>query len=243
VFLGVIMATQGQQGLTKSKRILLELKELEDIRKPVIDVCKDITDIISPRRGRFLSLGETPEQKKHKYTKIIKNTAGRALRTLKAGMQTGLTNPARPWFRLGFADADLTEFGPVKNWLGETRDIMLDIYALSNFYQATHTLYGEEAGFGTACLYEEEDPLTVVRFALFTMGEYCIATDALGRVDTVYRRFLKTARQAYQLWGERCSRGVKTKAKSPESMNEKFQFVHAIQPRKDREHAVGVCVC
>ena len=221
--------------ITKAKQVSLKLKQLEDIRIPVIDTCKDISEYISPRRGRFLSLGETAEQKKNKYTKIIKNTAGRSLRVLKAGMQTGLTNPARPWFRLGFEDYELTQWGPVKIWLGETRDKLLDIFAHSNFYSASHTLYGDQASFGTACLYEEEDPLSVVRFTLFNMGEYCLALDVNNRVNTVYRRFWMTADQAFKKWGEKCSEGIKNKASRPESMYDKFQFVHAIQPRKDRD--------
>ena len=96
---------EGGNELSKVARVINRQKALEEVRDPTLDACRDISTFIVPRYGKYLSRGETGEQKKKaKYTKIIKNSAGRALKVLKSGMQTGLTNPARPWFRLGFPD-------------------------------------------------------------------------------------------------------------------------------------------
>ena len=68
-----------------------------------------------PRAGRFLT-ADTNEGKKRNNL-VYDNTAIFAVRTLAAGMMSGVTSPARPWFRLGLADKDLMEFAPVKQWL------------------------------------------------------------------------------------------------------------------------------
>lgn len=221
-----------EESISEVQKKLTRLKKLEDIRSDTIATCKEITEYILPRRGKYLSLGQTAEQKKsNKYAKIIKNTAARAHRVLKAGMHTGLTNQTRPWFRLKLADRSLMEYGPVSMWLDTTRDILLDILAGSNFYETAYSFYGEESGFGTACMYIEEDFWDVVWFRLFNMGEYCIACNEKGRVNTVYRRFYMTVGQVYERWPKTCSQRVADMAKKASSMDEKIQVVHVMEPR------------
>ena len=222
--------------LTKAQKILNRLKHLEEIRQPTIDACKDITQYVAPGRGKYLSMGETAEQKKKsKYTKIIKNTAGRALRILQAGMQTGLTNPARPWIRFGLQDKDLAEYGPVRVWLDTSCKIILRILDMSNFYACTHSIYGELGAFATACLYIEEDPISTIRGRIVTMGEYVIALDASGRVNLVGRHFYMTARQMKEKWDNKVSQDVKNVLMSTSGHDKKFQVVHWVQPNKDRD--------
>lgn len=220
----------------KAKKYLRRLKHLEEIRQETDAHCKEISEYILPRRGKFMALGQTPIQGEKKRSKIIDNTAGRAMRVLKAGMQGGLTSPSRPWFRLGTEDADLTEFGPVKDWLFDVERKMYAVFRRSNFYQSTHSLYGEEAGFGTACLYEEEDIENAVRFRLITMGEYAIAQNAGGVVDTCYRRYFMTARQMVERFGrDNVSNSVQQSVEKTESEDTRFQVVHAVQPRNERD--------
>lgn len=224
------------QELSKSQKILNRLKHLETIREPTIAACKDITQYVAPGRGKYLSLGEpADQQKKSKYTKIIKNTAGRALKVLQAGMQTGLTNPARPWIRFGLQDKDLAEFGPVRTWLDTSCKIILRMLDKSNFYACTHSVYGELGAFATGCLYIEEDPISTIRCRIPTMGEYVIALDASGRVNLVGRRFYMTARQMYEKWKEKCCQDVKNVLMSTSGHDKKFQVVHWVQPNNDRD--------
>lgn len=222
--------------LTRIERFLNRLKALEDVRAPVLDVCREVTQYVIPRRGKYLSMGQTAEQEKRsKYSKIIKNTAGRAHRVLKAGMQTGLTPPSGLWFNLAIADQDLIEWGPVRLWLDQTTRDLMNILSNSNFYSATHALYGEQAGFGTACMLIEEDPEEVIRCRLQTMGEYCIAQNERGRVDTVYRDFYMTAGQIYARWTDTCSRQIKDWVERSSTIDKKVRVVHVVEPRSKRD--------
>src|SRR3972149_1762148 len=76
---------------------------------------RDLADYVLPRRPQF-SITETNKGERRNL-KIIDSTATLAARTLRSGMMSGVTSPARPWFRLSTPDPSLAEFGPVKDWL------------------------------------------------------------------------------------------------------------------------------
>src|SRR5688572_17893259 len=76
---------------------------------------RELNDYIMPRRGRF-TLSDRGKGER-RSSKIIDSTATFAARTLSAGMMSGITSPARPWFRLGTPDPDLSEHASDKQWL------------------------------------------------------------------------------------------------------------------------------
>src|SRR5690606_28869915 len=66
-------------------------------------------------------------------------------------------------------------------------------------------------------------------FSARPLGEIHIAENAEGRVDTVFRKFALSARQAQQAWGEAAGPGVAAAiaAGKPER---RFAFLHAVRP-------------
>jgi hypothetical protein len=216
------------------RKYLDRLKALEDEQTEWIPHMQDITNYILPRKGKYLARGQKIKEGEVKNQKIVDGTATRALRVLSAGMQGGLTSPARPWFRLALQDTDLMEFGPVKDWLTAIEKIMYGVFSQSNFYSSVHSVYTELGGFGTACLFLEEDLKNIIHFRVMTAGEYSLANDSKGRVDTVYRRFWMTARNIIKQFGaENVSTNIKQDAeKNPLNW---YEIVHAIQPNNDRD--------
>lgn len=215
------------------KKYLDRLKALEDEQSEWIPHMQDITDYILPRKGKYLARGQKIREGEVKNEKIIDGTATRALRVLSAGMQGGLTSPARPWFRLALQDTFLMNFGPVKNWLADVEKKMYGVFSQSNFYSSIHSIYTELGGFGTACLFLEECIKNVIHFRVMTAGEYYLANDRKGRVDTVYRRFWMTARNIVNQFGQGVSSDVLRDAK--ENPFNWYQIVHAVQPNNDRD--------
>ena len=102
---------------------------------------------------------------------LVDATGILAMRTLAAGLQGGLTSPARPWFRLGLDDADLARSRPGQAWLDEVAARMRSVFHRCNFYNAMHTLYAELATFGTAFVFELADPRDGFRFMPPCAGE------------------------------------------------------------------------
>lgn len=175
--------------------------QLESERASFISHWRDIADYILPRRAQFNLSDANRGDKKNQ--KIIDSTATLAARTLSSGMMSGITSPARPWFRLTTPDPDLAEFGPVKLWLDTVQKRMITSYLRSNLYNTLPIMYKDLGVFGTSPVLIEED-LTgdVFHTRSFPIGSYCIAKDFKGRVNTFFREFQMTVAQIVETFAE-----------------------------------------
>lgn len=169
--------------------------------------------------------------------KIVDATGIHAMRTLAAGLQGGMTSPARPWFRLGLDDEDLDNSHNVRGFLDNVAKNMRSLFHRSNFYNAIHTMYGDLGTFGTGFMFEFADHKSGLRFVTVPVGQFVIDVSASGRVDTIYRRTQMTSRQIIQEFGyNACPQNVKDAcdSKRPERMSEPWEVIHAVYPRSDR---------
>ena len=193
---------------------------------------RELSDFIMPRAGRFNT--SDVNQGKRRDKKIINPRASFAARTLAAGMHSGMTSPASPWFKLGTPDPGLMQYGPVKEWLYAVEKAMREVMARSNLYNVLPTVYGEEGVFGTAAMAALPDERDTVRFYPFTVGSYMIANSDRGQVDTLYREFRMTARQMEQQFGKAA---MSTTAQGLLNSNSEawIDICHATEPNDQRE--------
>lgn len=194
---------------------------------------KDISSYLLPRAGRFFTADRNRGTKRN--TKIYDNTGTRALRILGAGMMSGATSPARPWFRLGTSDPDMTDYAPVKQWLSDVTRLMLHVFSQSNTYRSLHTLYEELGAFGTGAAIVGDSFERVLHHTPLTVGEYAIALDYERQVNTLYREFDLTVAQVVEEFGlANCSQTVKNLHTS-HKLDAWVTVVHAIEPRRVRD--------
>jgi hypothetical protein len=222
----------GMSGAVNDDRniVLRRLTTLKSERSTWVPTWMDIADYIQPRRGRFFTEDKNKGERKDRA--IINNRPTRASRILASGLMAGLTNQARPWFRLTLPDADLAEHGPVKAWLGHLEDRLRWVFQRSNLYLALHGFY-TDLTFGTACMFLEEDPLKVMRAYLFPLGSYCLALDARGRVSTVYRESQMTVGQMAERFGVDRLSGVAQQAFKDKRIDEWRQVLHVVEPNRE----------
>lgn len=194
---------------------------------------KDISDHLLPRSGRFFLTDQNKGEKRH--NNIYDSTGTRALRVLAAGMMAGMTSPARPWFRLSTADAELAKYAPVKLWLADVSRKMLDIFARGNTYRALHSMYEELGAFGTGASIVLPDFKDVLRQYPLTTGEYAIATDHRGQVSTLYREFQKTVHEVVGEFGRNNVSHTVRNLFDRGSLDAWVTVIHAIEPRADRD--------
>jgi hypothetical protein len=161
---------------------------------------RDIQKYELPTRGFFYeqrpNIGYEIDHKT-----VVDSTAETALSTLASGMQSGLTSPSRPWFKLSLGDDTLDSLASVSYWLDDTQRRMENVFAKSNIYGGLNSMYEEVGGFGTACGMLEEDIEDVIRLRIYTCGEYFLGTGADGRVNAFYRRFWMTVSQLVEEFG------------------------------------------
>lgn len=165
---------------------------------------------------------------------IYDSTGTRSLRTLGAGMMGGMTSPSRPWFRLTTSLPDLDESYAVKRWLCQTTRLMQMVFEKSNTYRMLHSVYEECALYGTAAAITVKSFDNVIWHHTLTAGQYCIATNELGIVDTLYREFQMTVRSLVREFGyHACSKAVRNLYDRHE-MDKWVTVIHAIEPRENR---------
>lgn len=213
-----------------------ELKQpLEEIRP----MWRDINELIDPMRGRFLS-GQTHEQgrRKHeqRYRRIISSEGAFAKRTLESGMMAGITSPARPWFTLSTGIPELDEEPTVMAWVFDVRQLLLDVFAESNFYRAIRPVYGSLGSYGTSVLYIMPNFDNVIWCYAAEAGEYALDVDSLSSVSTCYRQDRMKVHQLVERFGvEACSRKVRDLWQR-KKLNDAFDILHVIEPRAHSPH-------
>lgn len=219
--------------INQRQRILARKSALWSERSSWITHWREISDYQQPRAGRFVVTDRNRGDKRANH--ILDNTAVFGARTLAAGLMSGITSPARPWFRLEIRDKDLMESGPVKTWLHDTAALLRAIFASSNTYRSLHTIYEELGLFGTAASIVLPNFNNVIHHYPLTVGEYALATNAEGEVDTLCREFQMTVAQMVEQFGkENCSQTVR-------DMFNKGQYdswvdvMHLVEPRKQRD--------
>lgn len=220
--------------LTKRSEYIKRLGMLRTERQSYFEHWREISQFMLPRSGRFF-LNDHASQGTKKHNNIINNTATRGIGILAAGMMAGMTSPARPWFRLATPDDSLMEHAPVKVWLNQVTKRMLDIFAGSNTYRALHSIYGELGAFGTGATMIVPSFSTVIHHTPLTVGEYMLALDAEGNVNTITREFEFTVLQLVSEFGrDKCSQTVRNLYDAG-NFDKWVPVVHFIEPRTTRE--------
>lgn len=223
-----INARPGESQVAYHRR---RLEELKTIRSPWEGTWQGLADFIEPTRYRPNNTDGGP----YKRDKIVDSTATFAMRTLASGMHSGITSPARPWFRLTTFDPDLKDFAPVKEYLAAVEEKMRETFQKSNIYPAFHTGYGDLGLFGQSAGILAEDDLQVIRMQQQLHGRFWIARNEKGEATTLYRQFRWSVQRIVGRFGyDNCSSAVKQQWDAA-NYDKVFDINHAIEPRMTRD--------
>jgi hypothetical protein len=217
----------------RKKRIHERFTRLVTERSPWVAIWKQQADYILPRRFRDTAL---MRNKPAQNDKLINNTPTQAARTLASGLMSGLTSPARPWFRLaipgaGRRNGNLSE--DVKLWLNIVENVLREVLIRSNVYNALAHVYGDLGTYCTAGMIVEEDTDEVVRAYTLPLGSFVLMTSSRGQVNGVIREVPMTVAQVVEKFGaENCSKKVQEAAKRGQ-LDEVVEVVHCVEPNAD----------
>lgn len=219
---------------TEKERLLKQLAQLKNERTSFDPHWQDLSDYINPRGSRFLTSDVNRNERRN--TKIVDPTGTLAQRVLSSGMMSGITSPARPWFKLATPDPDMMDYGPVKVWLEVVQRRMNEVFNKSNLYQSLPLLYSSIGTYGTAAMAVLDDPQDVIRTMPFPIGSYYLANSPRGSVDTSFRQFSMTVRQLVQEFGlDKVSTSVKSMWESG-TYETWIEVNHCIMPNINRDN-------
>lgn len=213
------------------KLINQRFESLKQERSSWEDLWRDIRDYCLPDLGCFS--GEDATQGSKRYRKILDAEAIDCADVLAAGLLGGVSSPSRPWLRLTTMDPDLDKNPVVKEWMTKVQDLLLLYFSKAECYNALHQSYLELPVFGTACTIVKPHPEQLISLQNLTIGEYWLAEDDYGKVDTMYRRLSLTAKQMVQQWGFEAVNNDVRQAFEKDPFT-RFNVIHAIEPRIER---------
>ena len=160
-------------------------------------------------------------------------TAIRANQTLANGQLAWMSPMESPWFDFG---AESGADDEAKLWLSRCTATSQHELAVSNFYTAVHEFYLDRSAFGIGCVYVEPAQKGSISVQVWSPGCYVIDENHDGEVDTLFREFTLSARQAAQKFGEELlSKQTREMLKDEKRKHEKVKFIHGIFPRDERD--------
>ena len=200
---------------------------------------QEILDYVMPRKAEITFLRSRGE----KRTEVLfDSTAITANNLLAASLQGTLTSPSLPWFSLKLRDDDANKIRDIQIWLEDTARRMYAVFNESNFNTEVHEMYLDLCSIGTSAIFVEEANEGFLKgglhFNTLHISEYFIQENVKGTVDTLYRKYKMTARQAVQEFGEK-NIGTKIKEALKAKPDTQFNFIHAVEPTEDYERAIG----
>lgn len=174
-----------------------------------------------------------------KTQEMFDSTAAMACTKFAAAMESMLTPRNQRWHGLIPMDKALMRNRDARAWYEEATDTLFRYrYApQANFASNQHEIYMALGAFGTGCLFidglkDRFGKVIGTRYRAIHLGEIYFAENHQGIIDTAYRKFKYTARQAVQAWGKEqlCEAIVQAAEKQPDT---EFEFIHCVMPREE----------
>lgn len=227
-----------------ANEILRRNEQLTGERAPWMSLWQSLADYIQPRKNQITRKQTRPDS--DDLADLFDTTAVDANLVLGAGQLQYITPASERWAAFD-APASLQKkpgglSGDGARWFQNCSDVVMRELARSNFYTEVHEFYLDRGGMGTACLYVEQGKRTTFNCCCHPIGTYAIGEDDEGYVDTVFREFQLTNRQAAQKFGpENLSPKVKKAFLDPKAgkLDEKHTYIHAVYPRAEDKREAG----
>ena len=218
--------------MATAKEHIERMKRLETERSNWDEQYQDCADYAMPNNSQIISERSDGEVLRD----LFDTTAEESNIQLASGLYSFLFPTESRAFALEVDDKELQENDDVKQWLDDTTKTLHKYLIGSTFREAFFEYLKSLGCFGTGCLYEEKGKKVVIVFINYFMRDIYIVRNSDGDVDTVYRRFRFSARQAAQEFGiENLGEKIRTAYDSVVDKDKKFNFLHVVEPREERD--------
>lgn len=216
------------------KNLLEEIKgrldELKTTRQKFEGDWKDAQELIAPSVYSWSDLDAIPSAPKRFSSEPCKY-----MQTLVSGLVGYSISPSINWFSLAFEEKEFTDMYGAKDWLEDCELALVSEFNRSNLYNVVSKFVTDAMVLGHGVMLIEEDKTTgKLRFTHQRANEIYLDINAYGDVDTVFREYHLTVRQAVQLFGEdNVSSQVREDYKDPKKRGNKITVIFAVYPREE----------
>lgn len=211
---------------------------LTEARQPWLDFTRQVAQELLPNRLPYLLDPHTTQKGGEQNTHIVDAVGHLSVTTAASGIHNGVMPNTSKWFELVIRN----QFGDdvdQKLYLEENQRRLLSLHNQSNAGNVLPQCQEEWLAFGTGAALILEDDEDGYRLDGLSVGEYCIAEDARGRVDTLYRKLTLTVGQLVEEFGvENLSPSSQQEA-ALEHWDTPVPCLHCIEPDRDGRNPEG----
>ena len=219
-----------------AQRIIKRNDGLKSAAATWLTFWQDVGNYVMPRKAEITSTVNQPST--DKTSRLFDTTAVRANMVLANGQLAWMTPMESKWFSFD-PPAATKMHDKARAWYSSCTDIAARELALSNFYSEIHEFYLDRGAFGTAAILCEPGKRNALYFRRFDVGTFTLCEDDEGYVDTLFREFKLTARQAAKMFGEdnlpESMLSDLADVGNPNKADTEYEIIHAIYPREDSE--------
>jgi len=164
----------------------------------------------------------------------------RANEKLASGMYSHLINLQQRTFKYRAKTKALNDDESIKAFFSTATDIIHEGLLSSNFILENHEFLQLLGCVGTSIMYSEKgNGGTLYNFRNYHVKDCLILENSKGLVDTIFRRFEYTPRQAEQEFGEdKLAPKMREMLSDPKQLETEFKFIHAVYPNNDYKEGV-----
>lgn len=216
------------------KIILERLEHLRAMRAPWENLWTQVSQYVMPNRGDFPNDPMSMNVGEQRTDLIYDSTAIWANEQFASGLNGFVVPPTEIWFSYSTGVKELDAMPHVREWLQHAAQIVMAIFnsPQSNFAGQIHEMFLDIGGFGTAnMMIEERSTGFPIRYTTYPLAECYIAEGPDGIVDTLYRVYSRTAKQIFQMYGDKVALPEQVTKALEKEPTKRFALVHAIQPR------------
>lgn len=194
---------------------------------------EEIAERVMPRAAEFV--GERTQGDK-RTEKLYDATAALALERFAAAVESLLTPRGAKWHTLKTTNIELNKEPAVRLWFDQVADTLFQYRyrPKANFAGQTHESYLSLGAFGTGPIFVDEAPDRGAIYRACHLADVFIAENEHGMIDTVFRRFEVSARQAMRMFADGDLSDDLQKC-AQEKPDERIKLLHVVMPRTDRD--------
>lgn len=219
---------------------------LQSLRAPWESVWQEIDERVNPLGGAgFSGLGQTGARSAGGFGAAgqvrgqgnFDVTAGESLDRFCAAM-AGITIPRNTqYIRLKFGNGDLDKLPAVRRWCETAAD---RLHAIRYAPHAAFEVQAQEdfrqlGSYGTGAFWTGERKGVGIFYKSLHLSECYVDEDFAGRIDTVHRRYRRTARQCEQQFGRDALTAKMREALEKQKLDAEFDLLHIVCPNGDME--------
>lgn len=216
----------------KARELLGRHSRLKSLRSPFENTWQQIAEVMLPRAALFNGRDTTNNSKgQRRNQRVFDAVPALALDRFAAAVHSLVTPKNQPWHKLTCPDATLGKSLAVQRYYETVTERLFKARYAGNFDNQAHECYYSLGAFATMGMFIG-DTGTGIQYKSVPLWQLCFEENASGVVDSVFREYALTARNAVKEFdpGKLSQAVIRAAEKTPE---QEFKFLDACMPRED----------